>query len=224
MGGVVVPTTGKTQKLIGKRLLYFVPSFQSEECDLSPDRYTSFEIEKISAETHDSNVYRFKIPDNGHIRLTVGQHLVIRSVCGKDQHFRPPYSLGYKTHLFTPKVLIKSLRMSNTRTRLQWDFSVLRCCPWVRLASARMATVFSVECQKPLLQSLQTESTFHCTNGKLLFAFRSKLQRKLVTRQFTPIRCCRGYFDVVIKVRPVSLRGGGGAGKSSHWLPKRAFT
>ena len=45
---------------------------------LSPGRFIPLEIESLFKETEDSLIYRFKLPENQSLKLSVGQHIVAR--------------------------------------------------------------------------------------------------------------------------------------------------
>ncbi|XP_009951161.1 PREDICTED: NADH-cytochrome b5 reductase-like [Leptosomus discolor] len=53
---------------------------QSSNSELNPDTFTAFNISSVEQLTEDTYQYRFELPGNSSLRLSLGQHIVLRGV------------------------------------------------------------------------------------------------------------------------------------------------
>ncbi|KFO76005.1 NADH-cytochrome b5 reductase-like, partial [Cuculus canorus] len=80
---------------------------QSNNSELNPDTFTPFSISSVEQLTEDTYQYKFELPGNGSLRLSLGQHIVLRGmVSGLEvQRAYTPISPGNAEGYF--EVLIK---------------------------------------------------------------------------------------------------------------------
>ncbi|KFQ28352.1 NADH-cytochrome b5 reductase-like, partial [Merops nubicus] len=53
---------------------------QSNNSELSPDTFTAFTVSSVEQLTEDTYQYKFELPGNSSLRLSLGQHIVLRGV------------------------------------------------------------------------------------------------------------------------------------------------
>ncbi|XP_069644782.1 NADH-cytochrome b5 reductase-like isoform X4 [Haliaeetus albicilla] len=53
---------------------------QSNNSELNPDTFTAFNISSVEQLTEDTYQYKFELPGNSSLRLSLGQHIVLRGV------------------------------------------------------------------------------------------------------------------------------------------------
>ncbi|XP_040466510.1 NADH-cytochrome b5 reductase-like isoform X1 [Falco naumanni] len=53
---------------------------QSNNSELNPDTFTAFSISSVEQLTEDTYQYKFELPGNSSLRLSLGQHIVLRGV------------------------------------------------------------------------------------------------------------------------------------------------
>ncbi|XP_062437482.1 NADH-cytochrome b5 reductase-like [Rhea pennata] len=53
---------------------------QSRNSELNPDTFTAFSISSVEQLTEDTYQYKFELPGNSSLRLSLGQHIVLRGV------------------------------------------------------------------------------------------------------------------------------------------------
>nr|XP_025961795.1 NADH-cytochrome b5 reductase-like isoform X1 [Dromaius novaehollandiae]XP_025961803.1 NADH-cytochrome b5 reductase-like isoform X1 [Dromaius novaehollandiae] len=81
---------------------------QSNNSELNPDTFTAFSISSVEQLTEDTYQYKFELPGNSSLRLSLGQHIVLRGVVNglEVQRAYTPISPGNAEGYF--EVLIKS--------------------------------------------------------------------------------------------------------------------
>uniref|UniRef100_A0A8B9P3U5 NADH-cytochrome b5 reductase n=1 Tax=Apteryx owenii TaxID=8824 RepID=A0A8B9P3U5_APTOW len=80
---------------------------QSNNSELNPDTFTAFSISSVEQLTEDTYQYKFELPGNSSLRLSLGQHIVLRGVVNglEVQRAYTPISPGTAEGYF--EVLIK---------------------------------------------------------------------------------------------------------------------
>ncbi|XP_010146911.1 PREDICTED: NADH-cytochrome b5 reductase-like [Eurypyga helias] len=54
---------------------------QSSNSELNPDTFTAFSVSSVEQLTEDTYQYKFELPGNSSLRLSLGQHIVLRLIC-----------------------------------------------------------------------------------------------------------------------------------------------
>ncbi|KFO58628.1 NADH-cytochrome b5 reductase-like, partial [Corvus brachyrhynchos] len=80
---------------------------QSNNSELNPDTFTAFSVSSVEQLTEDTYQYKFELPGNSSLRLSLGQHIVLRGVVNglEVQRAYTPISPGNAEGYF--EVLIK---------------------------------------------------------------------------------------------------------------------
>ncbi|XP_067157384.1 NADH-cytochrome b5 reductase-like isoform X1 [Apteryx mantelli] len=83
---------------------------QSNNSELNPDTFTAFSISSVEQLTEDTYQYKFELPGNSSLRLSLGQHIVLRGVVNglEVQRAYTPISPGNAEGYF--EVLIKIMQ------------------------------------------------------------------------------------------------------------------
>uniref|UniRef100_A0A663FFD5 Cytochrome b5 reductase like n=1 Tax=Aquila chrysaetos chrysaetos TaxID=223781 RepID=A0A663FFD5_AQUCH len=91
---------------------------QSNNSELNPDTFTAFNISSVEQLTEDTYQYKFELPGNSSLRLSLGQHIVLRGVVNglEVQRAYTPISRGNAEGYF--EVLMKETSLE----KLPWSY------------------------------------------------------------------------------------------------------